>query len=176
MDKKKTLRILVPLLMILVIAGVWIFKNNDKSVNPPSVPSPAAEDDFALNADSIDIEELTSYGLPIIIDFGADYCGPCREFSPILEEVYAETQGKAIIKYVDTALYGDIARNFPVTVIPTQVFINPDGTAYKPSDGIDVDFKMYGDSSTGEVFFTVHEGGLTKEQMLAILADMGVSE
>ena len=58
-------------------------------------------------------------------------------------------------------------------MIPTQVFINADGTPYMPRDDIEIKFDMYSFKDTGEHAFTVHQGGLTEEQMRAILADMG---
>ena len=65
---------------------------------------------------------------------------------------------------------------FPVQVIPTQFFIHPDGTPYEPSDevAIQIPFTHYTNKDSGEAVFTVHQGGLTEEQMLLILKDMGV--
>jgi len=183
-NKRKILQIIVPTLIVLFIAGIWIYKNYDKTPSEPVVPtesdgealtSPENEADFALNAETLDLEKLTAYGLPIIIDFGADWCGPCQNFAPILDAMHEEMLNKAIIKYVDTDKYGDIASKFPVQVIPTQVFINADGTPYVPSDNIDVDFIEYPKADSGETEFTVHQGGLTADQLRAILADMGVS-
>ena len=79
-------------------------------------------------ATSIDLGALTSYGLPIIIDFGADTCIPCKEMAPVLKTLNAEMQGKAIIKFVDVWKNGNAADGFPIQVIPTQVLINSDGT------------------------------------------------
>jgi thioredoxin 1 len=54
--------------------------------------------------------------------------------APVLKTMNAQMQGKAIIKFVDVWKNGDAARDFPVQVIPTQVFINDDGTPYVPSE------------------------------------------
>jgi thioredoxin 1 len=96
--------------------------------------------------------------------------------APVLKTLNAEKQGEAIIKFVDVWKNGDAARDFPVQVIPTQVFINADGTPYVPSDDIEIKFTMYSKKDTDEHVFTVHQGGLTENQMRAILADMGVTE
>lgn len=183
MDKRKVLRIVTPVLIVLIILGIWAYKNfgTDKAETP--LPSSGAggvvlteeeKIDFALDAASFDLEKLKSYGLPIIIDFGAEWCGPCRDFKPVLEAMHAEMLGKAIIKYVDTDTYAEIARDFPVTVIPTQVFIGADGAPYVPGEGLGVDFSNYTYKDSGETAFTVHEGSLTAEQLRAILTDMGV--
>lgn len=52
--------------------------------------------DFSLYVtEKIDLEKLKSYGLPIIIDFGADSCIPCKEMAPVLLELNAGLRGKA---------------------------------------------------------------------------------
>ena len=185
MNKRKALRIAAPAIIILFIVGIWAFKNSEDTAEEPTVPtqtggeatlSPAAEDDFALEATTMDLELLGSYGMPIVIDFGAGWCGPCKAFEPILEAMHEEMLGKAIIKYVDTDEYSDIAAKFPVSVIPTQVFINSDGTPYQPREDINIEFIQYPNADSGELEFTVHQGGLTAEELRAILADMGVAE
>ncbi|PKM72923.1 MAG: thioredoxin [Firmicutes bacterium HGW-Firmicutes-16] len=184
MDKRKMLRIAAPVLIVLFIVGIWAFKNIGESKGEPVRPvesdsstlTAEEETDFALDAQSMDMDKLTSYGLPIIVDFGAGWCGPCKEFAPILDAMHEEMLGKAIIKYVDTDDYPEIAREFPVTFIPTQVFINSDGTPYVPSKDMGVEFKTYTDKVSGKTVFTVHEGGLTEDQLRAILVDMGVSQ
>lgn len=173
MDKKKLLKVIIPVCIIIVIAGIWVIKNYDKSSGKQTAKN---EEDFYLEATAIDLENLTSYGLPIIIDFGADSCIPCKEMAPVLKTMNAEMRGKAIIKFVDVWKNGDAARNFPVQVIPTQVFINADGTPYIPGEDIGIEFTMYSYKETEEHAYTVHQGGLTEEQMRLILADMGVTE
>lgn len=174
MDKKKLLRISVPVFIALVVAGIWILKNYEKGPSDSAVPN--NEEVFALETTAIDLEALKSYGLPIIIDFGSDSCIPCRQMAPALKTINKEMQGKAIIKYIDVWKYTDAANGFPIQVIPTQMFINADGTPYVPGDDIKIDFTMYSRKDSGQHVFTIHQGGLTVEQMRAILADMGVSE
>lgn len=177
MDKRKLIRIIVPIFIVIVIAGIWVFKNS----NPSSVDSvpPNNSQDFVLETEAIDLDALAAYGLPIIIDFGSDSCTPCKEMAPVLEAMNAEMQEKAIIKFVDVWKHSEAAVGFPIQVIPTQVLINADGTPYVPSEVMDdsgIEFSMYSYKETGEHAFTVHQGGLTEDQMRAILTDMGVTE
>ena len=174
MDKKKLVKIIVPICIVLVIAGIWIFKNIKPDVEPM-----VSNEDYVLEATNIDLDTLTAYELPIIIDFGADSCIPCKEMAPVLKTLNAEMQGAAIIKFVDVWKNGEAANDFPIQVIPTQVFINADGTPYVPSDSMadsNIEFTMYSYTDTDEYAFTVHQGGLTEEQMRRILVDMGVDE
>ena len=171
MDKKKLVKIIVPVCIVLIIAGIWIFKNTNSDA-PPITDNK----DFTLEATNIDLEVLTSYELPIIIDFGADSCVPCKEMAPVLKTLNVEMQGAAIIKFVDVWKNEDVANDFPIQVIPTQIFINADGTPYVPSDDIKIEFTMYSTKDTNEHVFTVHQGGLTENQMRRILTDMGVGK
>jgi len=185
MRKQRILKIVVPILIIAVIAGIWVVKNKTATAplappatsnNKADVVEPNNDTDFVLEASSVDLDTLTAYALPLIIDFGSDSCIPCKEMAPVLQTMNAEMQGKAIVKFVDVWKNPDAAKDFPVQVIPTQVLIAADGTPYNPSDEVagQIEFTQYSHKDTGEIAFTVHQGGLTEEQMRAILKDMGV--
>ncbi len=166
MNKKRILQIVLPIFMVAVIAVIWfVRKENDVVIEEG--------DDFALHASSVDIEALSNYGIPIIIDFGATECIPCIEMAPVLEDVNADTQGKAIIKFVDVWVNENGADGYPVMTIPTQVIVESDGKPYTPSETLPIKFIMYVDPDTEEHLFTVHQGGLTEEEMYMILLDMG---
>lgn len=178
---KRLVKILVPILIAISLTILWNVKTHptsDGSDKGSSGESAHTEGnpDFLLEAKSIDLGTLTEYKLPIIIDFGADSCIPCKEMAPVLKTLNAQMQGKAIIKFVDVWKNGSAARDFPVQVIPTQVFINADGTPYVPSEELGIEFTMYSAKDTNEHVFTVHQGGLTEDQMRTILADMGITE
>ena len=214
MDKKKLVKIGVPILIVLLVAGVWFIKNQ-KPVEPAitdvqneaaaSIPvatgnlndqqavrrvtgdaqsaettgAPVAVNDpnFTLHTEKIDLKVLSEYKLPMILDFGSDNCIPCKEMAPVLVSMNAQMQGKAIIRFVDVWKYTNGADGFPIQVIPTQVLVNPDGTPYVPSETMEssgIKFTMYSMKDTNEHVFTVHQGGLTEEQMRLILKDMGV--
>ena len=188
--KSLILKIVIVTAILIAIAAIWLVKNGsvtkitadqaaEATQTAESTEADATQDqdtDFALEAEAIDLAALLSYKLPIIIDFGSDSCIPCQEMAPVLQSANADYQGRAIIKFVDVWKYTDAADNFPVQVIPTQVFINADGTPYVPSGDLGVEFGFYSTKDTQEHVFTVHQGGLTAEQMDKILADMGAGE
>lgn len=61
--------------------------------------------------------------LPAIIDFYADWCGPCKMVAPVLEELAAEYEGKLVIYKVDTEAEMELASVFGIQSIPTFLFI-----------------------------------------------------
>lgn len=172
---KNTARILIPVLIVVVIAAVWLFKTQQK----PATAPPSSDIAIPLEITSVDLEEIKSHGLPMVLDFGSDSCIPCKEMAPVLVKLHEEMQGKAVIHFTDVWKYPEAGQDFPIQVIPTQVLINADGTPYVPSESIlnaISGFQMYSLKETDEHVFTVHQGGLTEEQMRSILADMGVQE
>jgi len=65
--------------------------------------------------------------LPVIIDFYADWCGPCKMVSPILEELGKEYEGKIVIYKVDTEAEQELSAVFGIRSIPTFLFIPVNG-------------------------------------------------
>ena len=64
---------------------------------------------------------------PAIIDFYADWCGPCKMVSPILEELAKEYDGKVDIYKIDTEDQKELAASFGIRSIPSLLFIPLDG-------------------------------------------------
>ena len=61
--------------------------------------------------------------LPSIIDFYADWCGPCKMVAPILEELSEEYEGKINIYKVDTEVEDELASLFGIKSIPSLLFV-----------------------------------------------------
>lgn len=180
------IKLAIVLLIAIVIFFIWMIKTNqfptnettigvnENNINISTEVQVELNEDFILETSNIDMIQLKEYKLPIIIDFGADSCVPCKEMAPVLHTLNKEMQGKAIIKFVDVWKNRDGANGFPIQVIPTQILINFNGTPYVPSDDLEINFTMYNNQNTNEHIFTAHQGGLSEEQMRAILIDMGV--
>ena len=61
--------------------------------------------------------------LPDIIDFYADWCGPCRRLSPMVEELAKKYNGKIIVYKVDTDAQQQLAQSMGISSLPTLLFI-----------------------------------------------------
>lgn len=64
---------------------------------------------------------------PVIIDFYADWCGPCKMLSPIMEELATEYHGKVDIYKVDTEEENELSAVFGIKSIPSVLFIPING-------------------------------------------------
>jgi thioredoxin 1 len=65
--------------------------------------------------------------LPCLIDFYADWCGPCKMVAPILDELSKEYEGKINIYKVDTEVEQELASAFGIRSIPSMLFCPKDG-------------------------------------------------
>ena len=61
--------------------------------------------------------------LPAIVDFYADWCGPCKMVAPILEEISTEYEGKLHVYKIDTDAEQELAMAFGIQSIPSLLFI-----------------------------------------------------
>jgi len=69
------------------------------------------------------IAEVLASDKPVMIDFWATWCGPCRALSPIVEEIASLWDGKAVIAKCNVDDCEEIAYQFGIRNIPTLVFI-----------------------------------------------------
>ncbi len=68
-------------------------------------------------------EKVINQGLPVLVDFWAEWCGPCRMVGPIVEEVSNDFAGKAVVAKCDVDSATEIAAKYGIRNIPTLLFI-----------------------------------------------------
>jgi thioredoxin 1 len=111
-----------------------------------AAPSSAAEQ-------RINMQALMAQRVPVLLEFGRGWCIPCKYMKPILEDMTRLYAGKAIVTTVDMDANKDLVRDFRIRMMPTQVFLGPDG----------------------KEFFR-NEGTLEREHIVQIFAKMGVPQ
>ncbi len=80
---------------------------------------------MALEITSDNFEtEVTNSELPVLIDFWAEWCPPCKMIAPIIDELAVTHKDKVKIVKVDVDGSGNLAQRFNVTSIPTLVLLN----------------------------------------------------
>ncbi|MCE4566016.1 thioredoxin [Maribellus sp. CM-23] len=79
---------------------------------------------MALEITDANFEELVlNSDKPVMLDFWAVWCGPCRMIAPIVEEMAAEYEGKAVIGKVDVDSNQEVAMKYGIRNIPTVLFV-----------------------------------------------------
>lgn len=76
---------------------------------------------LAINKDNF--QEVLASQQPVMIDFWAEWCGPCRMMSPIVDELAKEYEGRAIIAKCDVEDNDEITMKYGVRNIPTIAFV-----------------------------------------------------
>ncbi len=83
----------------------------------------------------INLDALLAKRMPVLLEFGKGWCIPCKYMKPILDDVARLYTGKAIVMTVDMDVNRDLVRKFNIRIMPTQVFISPDGKEFSRNEG-----------------------------------------
>lgn len=78
---------------------------------------------MALAINKTNFEEVLASGKPVVIDFWAEWCGPCRMMAPIVDELAAEYDDKVVIGKCDVEENDEITAKYGVRNIPTIIFL-----------------------------------------------------
>ena len=81
----------------------------------------AAPNIVTVTATNFDKEVLQS-ATPIVVDFWAEWCGPCKQIAPVLDELATEYDGKVKVAKVNIDDFQDLAARFRINSIPTFLF------------------------------------------------------
>ena len=105
-----------------------------------------AANTFEATTANFDTEVLGS-DTPVLVDFWAEWCGPCRMIAPIVEQLASEYTGKLRVAKLDADAHGEILMNYGIMGIPTLILFK-DGevfgrvTGYKPKEKIVAELKL----------------------------------
>ncbi|MEQ9425358.1 MAG: thioredoxin [Cyclobacteriaceae bacterium] len=73
----------------------------------------------AIEITDNNFEEVVNSDKPVLVDFWAEWCGPCKMIGPIVEEIAGEYEGKAVIGKVDVDNNPQVSAKFGIRSIPT---------------------------------------------------------
>ena len=85
---------------------------------------------YKFDESNFDAEVLQS-DLPVFVDFYADWCGPCKMMSPVIDKLAEEYEGKIKVGKVNVDENGDLAVKYGIMSIPNMVFFKNGEVAYR---------------------------------------------
>jgi thioredoxin 1 len=132
-------------ILIAIVIGFILIKGSADRTGGRSSSSATGEDS------RMDLEGQQTEKLPMLVDLGKGTCIPCKKMKPILDELKAEYEGRAIVEVIDLRYDRQAARKYGVRLIPTQIFYDAEGN---------------------EVYR--HQGFLDKQSIKMKFAEMGV--
>lgn len=125
---------IITIVLILAFVGflVWanftLDKENEKLARENSESTSDSSEEYTGPSRVIEVtssnfdEEVINSDVPVLIDFYADWCEPCKMLSPIVEEVSSQYEDVKFVK-IDIDSNQDIANDYMITSIPTLVYI-----------------------------------------------------
>jgi thioredoxin 1 len=90
----------------------------------------------SLEEQRIDLQSMMARRVPILLEFGKGWCRPCKYMKPILDDMAKYYGEKAIVATVDMDANSDLVRSFRVRLMPTQIFLWPDGKEFFRNEGV----------------------------------------
>ncbi|MCL2809311.1 MAG: thioredoxin [Treponema sp.] len=88
---------------------------------------------ITITCDNFDSEVIKS-DIPVLIDFWAPWCGPCKMLSPVIDQIAIENSGRLKVGKINIDDEGDLAQQYGITSIPTLIVFK-DGTMAAQKNG-----------------------------------------
>jgi len=83
----------------------------------------------------INLQAMLAQRVPILLEFGRGWCIPCKYMKPILDDMAQMYAKKALVLAVDMDANRDLVNSFRIRIMPTQVFLSPDGKEFFRNEG-----------------------------------------
>jgi thioredoxin 1 len=138
-------KIIIVLLLVSAVAAVVVLKRAENKSQEPQI---VINDSQTVIVEPNQINQPQKQ--PTLVDLGADKCVPCKMMKPVLDELTKEYVGRLKVEFYDVWKDPAPGKKFGIRVIPTQIFLDPDGK---------------------ELFR--HEGYFSKEDILAKWKELG---
>jgi thioredoxin 1 len=140
-------KIIIVLLLVSAVTAVVVLKKKETSSGQPQTVVNNSQTAAVQTQQPSEPKKL-----PRLVDLGADKCIPCKMMAPILEELKKDYDGTLSVEFIDVWKTPEKAKEYGITIIPTQIFF---------------------DASGKELFR--HEGFFSKEDILGKWKEFGIN-
>jgi thioredoxin len=124
---KKIFLCLMALMMLTACNNNSEQNNKSADIALPTQKTESTNRDSASEQGKWEKQTTIMTNKPMVVDFFATWCGPCRELTPILDKLEKNYKGQVIFKRVDVDQEPDLAQEFHVEAIPLLLFVTPKG-------------------------------------------------
>jgi thioredoxin 1 len=118
--KRRFVNRVLLMLGIGIAGGLWMMGDYATPLQAEVISEPSSNT-------GEDLKKALQSGKPVLVDFGANKCIPCRQIRPILREIGKEYAGKAHVLIIDVWELREMARDYRIQLIPTLIFFDPSG-------------------------------------------------
>lgn len=126
--------ILTGLCVLLPVACSNNNAHKDATDNESATKRESVQSDVSTQTDSVTNNAVNK---PTVIDFYADWCGPCRQISPLFEELESEYGDRVQFRRVNVDANEQLAAQYGITSIPTFIFLDAEGRVVSSVTGAD---------------------------------------
>ena len=114
-------------IFLCMIALVALVACNNKSENKSQGQNQNSTEAVTTDDGNWAQQSTIQSSKPMVVDFFATWCGPCKQLAPVLDEVEKNHQGEVIFQRIDVDQEMDLAQEFGIRSVPTLMFITPKG-------------------------------------------------
>lgn len=122
-------------IIILTVAIVLLTGCDNKRKETENAANPSTES--AIKRPNEDSEKTNNTGLPVILDFSATWCGPCKMIAPYVHELAETNKDVVMFTFIDIDENSSLAEEYKVEAVPTFVLLDADGREIDRLTGAD---------------------------------------
>lgn len=130
-------KLFISAILAVSMLGIVSCRNvNKEASEADNVVAEAVDPDNEKNPFEIKDNVIFNENVPVVVDFYADWCGPCKQYSPIFQKIAEKYGEAACFVSINIDEYSDLSKTYEISSIPSTVFIMPGGNVLDKLTGV----------------------------------------